>query len=297
MKRPGVAAAAVAIAGFVVVLVIGAVVMISSGAYNVAATKPHTPLAQWLLNTTQKRSVASRADEIPHPPTVDSAMVRQGLEEYREMCVACHGAPGVERGALGKGINPKPPDLAKEAGEWSDGELFWITKHGIKLAGMPAFGVTHSDGELWAIVAFLRRLETMSAEEYQRLASEPATHAHAGMVETERETASGMQHTDTSRGEHAHAAGPSRRPATRAPPSRRGMPEMQHDAMPGHANQQRRQDAKPARVDTDATEKLQMLAAELLRDSVVSARIGADSTLRRLRENQGVRTDTARPPR
>ena len=209
------------------------------------------------------------------------------------MCVTCHGAPGVERGTLGKGINPKPPNLAKEAGEWSDRELFWITKHGIKLAGMPAFGVTHSDEELWAIVAFLRRLETMSAEEYRRLATEPAMHAHAGMVETAPEAESRMQHTDTARAEHAHAEPP----ATQAAPSRRAMPGMQHDATPSHANRQRQQDPKVARADTDATEKLQILAAELLRDSVVSARIDADSTLRRLRGNQGPRTDTARPPR
>lgn len=293
MNRSRTAAAVVAIAGFVAVLVVGAVVLISSGAYNVAATTPHTRLTEWLLNTTQKRSVASRADEIPHPPTVDSAMVREGLEEYREMCVTCHGAPGVERGTLGKGINPKPPDLAKEAGEWSDRELFWITKHGIKLAGMPAFGVTHSDEELWAIVAFLRRLETMSAEEYRRLASEPATHAHAGMVETAPEAESRMQHTDTARAEHSHAE----RPATQGALSRRAMPGMQHDAMPGRVNRQTQHDPGVARGDTDATEKLQMLAVELLRDSVVSARIAADSTLRRLRGNQGPRTDTARPPR
>jgi mono/diheme cytochrome c family protein len=293
MRPSRVTAAAVAIAGFVGVLVVGAVVLISSGAYNVAATAPHTRLTEWLLNTTQKRSVASRADETPHPPTVDSAMLRQGLEEYREMCVTCHGAPGVERGTLGKGINPKPPDLAKEAGEWSDRELFWITKHGIKLAGMPAFGVTHSDEELWAIVAFLRRLESMSAEEYQRLASEPATHAHAGMVETAPEVESRMQHTDTSRAAHSHPG----RPATPAAPSRRLMPGMQHDAIPAQVNRQRRQDPKVARADTDATEKLQMLAAELLRDSAVSARMDADSTLRRLLTNQGPRADTARPPR
>ena len=293
MKRSRIAAAVIAIAGFVAVLVVGAVVLISSGAYNVAATTPHTRLTEWLLNTTQKRSVASRADEIPDPPTVDSAMLRQGLEEYREMCVTCHGAPGVERGTLGKGINPKPPDLAKVAGGWTDRELFWITKHGIKLAGMPAFGVTHSDEALWAIVAFLRRLESMSAEEYRRLGTEPATHAHAGIVETAPEAEPRMQHSDSPRAEHSHAE----RPATQAPASRRAMPETQHDAMPGHVKRQTQQDPKVARADTDVTEKLQMLAAELLRDSVVSVRIDADSTLRRLRGNQAPRADTARPPR
>jgi mono/diheme cytochrome c family protein len=295
MKRRNVAVAAAAIAGFVLVLVLAALVFISAGAYNVAATAPHTSLTRWLLNTTQKRSVAARAGEI-RSLALDSAMVRQGFEEYREMCVACHGAPGIERGALGKGINPEPPDLAKEAAEWSDGELFWITKHGIKLAGMPAFGVTHSDEELWGIVAFLRRLESMSPEEYRRLASEPATHAHAGMVETAPQAGAGTQEMDRSPADHSHTARASRPTGVQAP--RRGaMTEMSHGRMPGYRRPAEQHGAESAQVDVDATEKLQALAAELLRDSVVSARIRADSALRRRWENDSMGRPLARPPR
>jgi hypothetical protein len=63
-------------------------------------------------------------------------------------------------------ITPTPPDLAKSVGQWSDRELYWIIKHGIKLAGMPAFGPTHSDEELWALAAFLRRLPETTPEQY-----------------------------------------------------------------------------------------------------------------------------------
>jgi mono/diheme cytochrome c family protein len=296
MKRRGIAVAAGAIAGFVLLLVVGAFVFISTGAYSVAATAPHTPFTRWLLKTTQRRSVAVRADEVLAQPPVDSAMVRQGFEEYREMCVACHGAPGVERGTLGKGINPEPPDLAEEAAEWSDRELFWITKHGIKLAGMPAFGVTHSDKELWGIVAFLRRLESMSPEEYGRLATEAQTHAHAGMVETAPQAGAGMQETDHSRAEHSGAAGATRRTGVQ-PPSRGGMPGMDHAGMPGRGRTAERRAAEPAQVDADATKKLQTLAAELLRDSVVTARIRMDTALQRRWENDSVRRRVVSPPR
>src|SRR5688500_20399506 len=87
------------------------------------------------------------------------------------MCVASHGAPGVERGILGKGINPEPPALAVEAGEGSDSELFWIIKNGIKMAGMPAFGATHTDEQLWGILAFLRQLQDLSPQEYARVSA------------------------------------------------------------------------------------------------------------------------------
>ena len=295
MKRSAITVAARAIAGFVLVLVVGALVLISTGAYNIAATTPHTRLARWLMSTTQKRSVAARADEIPSPPPVDSAMVREGFEEYHEMCVACHGAPGIERGTLGKGINPKPPNLAKESSEWSDRELFWITKHGIKMAGMPAFGVTHSDEELWGIVAFLRRLESMSPEEYRRWANEEQTHAHAGMVETAPQADARMEETGHDRAGHSRMAGAARRAGTAAP-SHGAMPGMVHGQTAEHRRTADRPESERA-IDADATEKLKTLAAALLRDSVVTARIRADTALQRRWENDNVRTQLARPPR
>ena len=41
---------------------------------------------------------------------------------------------------------------AKAPIEFTDGELLWITKHGIRMTGMPAFGITHDDEEIWKIV-------------------------------------------------------------------------------------------------------------------------------------------------
>lgn len=154
--------------GVVLILfVIGGLAFIYSGLYNVAATEPHLTPVRWALNTTQVRSVKQHADGVPEPPSVDSAMLRHGFEHYREMCVVCHGAPGVERGAYGKGMNPTPPDLARMAERYSARELFWIVKNGVKMAGMPAFGPTHADEEIWGIVAFVEQLPEMTPQEYQ----------------------------------------------------------------------------------------------------------------------------------
>lgn len=66
---------------------------------------------------------------------------------------------------MGRGLRPQPPPLADVVAEWSAAELFWIIKHGIRMTGMPAWGPTHGDEEVWAIVAFVQTLPTMSAEE------------------------------------------------------------------------------------------------------------------------------------
>jgi hypothetical protein len=45
------------------------------------------------------------------------------------------------------------------------------------MTGMPAWGVTHDDDLLWDVVAFLRQLPDLTAEEYQALVkSVPRTH-------------------------------------------------------------------------------------------------------------------------
>jgi|HubBroStandDraft_6_1064221.scaffolds.fasta_scaffold07856_5 CopA family copper-resistance protein len=100
-----------------------------------------------------------------------------GTEHYAAHCAVCHGAPGVPKGDIGRGLNPPPPDLAKNAPLYNPAELFWIVKHGIKMTGMPAWS-DHSDEELWATVAFLEKLPAMSEQEYAGLVM--ASMAHGG---------------------------------------------------------------------------------------------------------------------
>jgi mono/diheme cytochrome c family protein len=58
--------------------------------------------------------------------------------------------------------------LKHVAEEYPPSELFWILKHGIKMTGMPAWG-DHSDADLWATVAFLQKLPTMTEQDYAKL--------------------------------------------------------------------------------------------------------------------------------
>ena len=164
--KPRTKSALVAVAVVLLVLVAGGLVYIYSGAYNVAATESHWPITEWTLNTLQHKSVAARAGDLPVAIPDDPAALDHGFEHFHRMCVECHGAPGFDRGDDGRGLNPTPPRLEEEAHEWTDAQLFWITREGIRLAGMPAFGPTHSDEEIAAVVAFIRTMETMTEEEY-----------------------------------------------------------------------------------------------------------------------------------
>lgn len=146
-----------------------AVALIYSGVYNVAATEKDPGWVRWILHTTMEQSVKAHAADIKAPAGVslsDDGLIRRGFEHYNEMCIVCHGAPGVRPGEAHAGLNPQPPALAEHAKEMSPGELFWVVKHGVKMTGMPAWGPTHSDDKIWAIVAFLKALPHTSAEQY-----------------------------------------------------------------------------------------------------------------------------------
>jgi cytochrome c2 len=53
--------------------------------------------------------------------------------------------------------------------------LYYVTKKGVRMAGMPAWEFRMSDEALWGTVAFLKAMPFMEAEEYERLASANST--------------------------------------------------------------------------------------------------------------------------
>jgi mono/diheme cytochrome c family protein len=173
------------VAGFVLAIIvfgIAALGVIFSGAYNVAATAPHTRVSAWFLDTAKRRSIEVRGRSVQAPQQLTEEQALRGFKEFNEMCITCHGAPGKEPSEAGKGLLPEPPDLSKIVQGWDRSHLFWIVKNGIKMTGMPAFGRTHDDSEIWDIVAFIEKLPTMTAEQYGRMEGTPNkpphTHAH-----------------------------------------------------------------------------------------------------------------------
>jgi len=149
------------IAGFItaiVVLAVAGLAYVYSGGYNVAASAPDPKIVQWVLATTMQRSVARHAQGTNAPAQLSDEQAREGARVYNETCIYCHGAPGKDPVDIGKGLNPEPPYLPDTIAFWNTGEVFWIIKNGIKMTGMPAFGPTHKDDEIWKLIAFIRSL-------------------------------------------------------------------------------------------------------------------------------------------
>jgi mono/diheme cytochrome c family protein len=174
----------VGIAGTLVGLAATALLVILTGAYNVAATERHQAPVAWALEAAMRNSVQAGARELHPPATFTPAMIAAGAGEYKTMCQHCHGGVGTEKAGWAAVMTPDPPALARAAEDWTAAEVFWLVKHGVKMTGMPAFGPTHDDETLWNIAAFVKALPEMSAEKY---AAYPSDHgmAEGGHVDAE----------------------------------------------------------------------------------------------------------------
>ncbi|MEW6704798.1 MAG: c-type cytochrome [Pseudomonadota bacterium] len=136
------------------------------GLYDISALTSHTRPVYWLLETTMRQSVRARAAGIEAPSLREPQRLALGAACYRQHCVQCHGGPGVAPGAPGQGLQPLPGSLVDAARRWRPEEVYWITRHGIKMSGMPAWELRLSDEQLWAVVAFVDRLAEMSPADY-----------------------------------------------------------------------------------------------------------------------------------
>ncbi len=154
----------------ILLLVLGAAAYLATGSFNVAATRPPGSVEKQVASMALTRSVQRRAPSAKNPLAGSPDAIRAGMAHYKEMCVTCHGAPGVDPSEIGEGLNPPAPDLTlPKVQERTDGQLFWLVQNGIRMTGMPAFGPTHKDEEVWKIVAFLRHLPELTQEEEKQL--------------------------------------------------------------------------------------------------------------------------------
>lgn len=95
------------------------------------------------------------------PIEANEATFVSGATIYREQCAVCHGTLN-EPSVTGKHMYPSAPFLwghhGKDVVGVSDdppGETYWKVDNGIRLTGMPAFGKTLTENEMWQVSLLL----------------------------------------------------------------------------------------------------------------------------------------------
>ena len=147
---------------------LGGLVMLS-GIVPIKASSGHWAITAWLLDFSKQRSVSTHTLGVKPPPLDDPRMVVKGGAYYDLGCRPCHGGPELRQPRIAAQMTPHPVYLPPRIADWAAEELFYMIKHGIKFTGMPAWPAPGRDDEVWAIVAFLKRLPILNAAEYARV--------------------------------------------------------------------------------------------------------------------------------
>jgi len=163
------------IGALAILAAVGAAAFFFGGFWSVAEIEDDPGIVNWALSSVRMASVARHATDAPPANLDDPATVKAGARAYATIgCVNCHGGPGVGWAKFSEGLKPVPADLKAMATARTPSELFWVIKNGIKMTGMPSFGVAGAkDEDIWTIVAFIRKLPSVSDADYKAWIASP----------------------------------------------------------------------------------------------------------------------------
>jgi mono/diheme cytochrome c family protein len=165
-----------AIGALAIIAAIGAAVFFFGGFYNVAGTEPDLKPVAWALEYVRDASISRHAKDAPSV-SLEGGIVQAGARAFATRgCANCHGAPGVAWAKFSEGMRPDPPDLKDVANELTPAQIFFVVKNGINMTGMPGFGLIEvGDPEIWSIVAFVKKLPSVSEADYKTWTEAPAS--------------------------------------------------------------------------------------------------------------------------
>jgi mono/diheme cytochrome c family protein len=121
-----------------------------------------------LMHSAVHASIGRSAAQIPTAPPGDleEALV-EGGKLYLNGCAGCHGEPG--KPEQDRSHYPRVPQLAQVGTQYSDAEVYWIVKHGIRMTAMSAYGPFYSDREMWILASFVRRIDKLPPGTWERI--------------------------------------------------------------------------------------------------------------------------------
>lgn len=162
---------------FTIVAIACAVYVVSRfGLYPIGADNPPTGLERRLAGRAMDVYADKHKPAGDNPVQITSANLADGAKEYEEHCAFCHGGAKAKISPMRDKFNPPAPQLINRIPHDPETWLFWVTKHGVRMTGMPTWDGVLSDDEMWKIVAFIKRSGQLPAAvqaEWQKMATEP----------------------------------------------------------------------------------------------------------------------------
>ncbi|MBS1994080.1 MAG: cytochrome c [Cyanobacteria bacterium SZAS LIN-2] len=144
---------------------LSAYVIVTSGCINPGADEPIPDIERWAAKSSLRAYLKSNVPKKNSPVPVTDANLQDGARLYLNHCASCHGFADAKMSTTAEGLYKRPPIFAKE--DWSkddDNLIYWFINHGVRLTGMPAYNKTLKEDEMWKIVMFIKRMNSLPAD-------------------------------------------------------------------------------------------------------------------------------------
>lgn len=138
-----------------VILLLSALAVMRLGLMPANADGNHSSLEAKIMPVVLHASIARHASGDTNPISVNEENLKAAVGTYKEFCARCHSTPGGDPSVYGQSFYPQAPQLLEGRPNYTDAQLFWLIKHGIRNTGMPAWGAMLSDDEIWQLVSLL----------------------------------------------------------------------------------------------------------------------------------------------
>ena len=152
------------LAGVLLLLIGGSIVafgVAKLGLAPVHADAAPSSLERRIFPMIVRAAVSRNAQEQPRATPVTEADLQAGAEIYKAMCAECHGQLNGRASALGLSFYPPAPQLPGHSISYTDAEVFWIVKHGIRNTSMPSWRNLLSDEDIAQVAAFVKRMNSL----------------------------------------------------------------------------------------------------------------------------------------
>ena len=147
-----------------VVALIGAYALVQSGLIPANADAKPGRLETWMARTSLDATLRRDAPKEQNPVALTEQNLLDGVHLFAQNCAVCHGSAkgAASLSPIAKGEYPPPPQLTTDGVEDDpEGVSFWKIKHGIRLTGMPSFGYSLSDQQIWTLALFLKHMDKL----------------------------------------------------------------------------------------------------------------------------------------
>jgi len=153
------------ILGFIVAIVliaIGGFAFVTLGMLPAGQDAKPGTLETWAAKTSLRATINRETKGVAATMPPSEANLTAGAQLYAKNCQGCHGGPDAVASPVAKGLSPDPPQLAKDGVEDDpEGVTYWKIAHGIRFTGMPGYGATLTQPQIWQIALFLKHMDKL----------------------------------------------------------------------------------------------------------------------------------------